>query len=204
MMFGGRAASAAAARAMFVAARLRMTVTRVVRWVDRISAGCCKRNVERCGASSSAPDPLPVGRIERPIVGGASILTEHGIAARKTEKGMVLHFREHGTFFGHRGPRTCRSVRELGSFCAIVISVAPGCTPLRCTRLHGVRVRLSKTSRRLRLRGSTRVRGLQRVGPRSRKRQDARKTARLYYPPIVRDRDNNRARRIRESREKPH
>src|SRR5688500_11455023 len=98
-------------------------------------------------------------------------------------------------------PRPCRSARELGSFCAIVISVAPGCTPLRCTRLHGVRVRLSKNSRRLRLRGSTRVGGLQRVGPRSRKRQDARKTARLYYPPIVRERDNNRARRIPESRE---
>src|SRR5687767_8979415 len=33
-----------------------------------------------------------------------------------------------------------------------------------------------------------------RVGPRSRKRQDARKTARRYYTPMVRDLDNNRAR----------
>src|SRR5687768_13017000 len=39
-----------------------------------------------------------------------------------------------GTFFGHsgnRGPSTSHS--ELGSFCAIAISVAPG-----CTTLHGV------------------------------------------------------------------
>src|SRR5688500_17719712 len=78
----------------------------------------------------------------------------------------------------------------MGSFCAIVISVAPG-----CTTLHGVapgRVQVVKefplaASRIDACRGSTRL------DPRSRKRQDTRKTARLLLHP-------NRARFGQQSR----
>src|SRR5688500_15986394 len=97
--------------------------------------------------------------------------------------GVMAHFGTFRHILGHIGAYWGIAdrrdpTRELGSFCAIAISVAPGCTTLHgvvpgCTR---VRVRLSKNSR-LRLRGATRV------GPRSRKREGTRKTARLLLHP---------------------
>src|SRR5688572_28046216 len=71
-------------------------------------------------------------------------------------------------------------LREMGSFCAIVISVAPG-----CTTLHGVALGCVQAVKEFPLAASRidACRGSTRLDPRSRKRQDTRKTARLLLHP---------------------